>query len=359
MFSLQFPKQMLGSVLCTLFWVVAKSRFHQAGNATFRRAHTEHTLEIWTQKTRIKQTRVKGGCVFQTKSAMRNISFVSKRKLCLSFKWPRKNCRKKVSSKFLSFIADENVNGFVSSDSDSNDTKAHVRISYLINYLFCNFFHWSHTGSVEVVIVLTGLYKKVILNVFFHLLARSDEVVVPAILFIFPPRSRCICKSEKIQWRHRYISCWFQLVTVSVRQGSFILLPWRCKPPPPLPKIPISGDLVKKTGKEKLKVERRNLRGTQLPNLSGNSEMRSSLIRSLSGPRMITGLVYFTAKTQRAQLKPGCSRCHCTLARLAIVFHTLICSGTSLVTSLLSQRKGRAPHVVGSGGGSRVEGDPG
>lgn len=34
------------------------------------------------------------------------------------------------------------------------------------------------------------------------------------------------------------------------------------------------------------------LRGTQLPNLSGNSEMRSSLTLSFSGPRMMTGLVY-------------------------------------------------------------------
>ena len=33
------------------------------------------------------------------------------------------------------------------------------------------------------------------------------------------------------------------------------------------------------------------IRGTQLPNLSGNSEMRSSLILSLSGPKTITGRV--------------------------------------------------------------------
>lgn len=39
-----------------------------------------------------------------------------------------------------------------------------------------------------------------------------------------------------------------------------------------------------------------NLRGTQLPNLSGNSEIRSSLIRSFSGPRMMTGRVYSTCK---------------------------------------------------------------
>lgn len=36
------------------------------------------------------------------------------------------------------------------------------------------------------------------------------------------------------------------------------------------------------------------LRGMQLPNLSGNSEMRSSFIRSFNGPRIITGRVYFT-----------------------------------------------------------------
>lgn len=32
------------------------------------------------------------------------------------------------------------------------------------------------------------------------------------------------------------------------------------------------------------------LRGTQDPNLCGNSEMRSSLTRSFIGPKMITGL---------------------------------------------------------------------
>ena len=43
----------------------------------------------------------------------------------------------------------------------------------------------------------------------------------------------------------------------------------------------------------------RHSRGTQLPNLSGNSEMRSSLMRSLSGPRMTTGRVYFTEERIR------------------------------------------------------------
>lgn len=33
------------------------------------------------------------------------------------------------------------------------------------------------------------------------------------------------------------------------------------------------------------------LRGTHDPNLSGNSEIKSSLIRSFSGPNMITGRV--------------------------------------------------------------------
>ena len=39
------------------------------------------------------------------------------------------------------------------------------------------------------------------------------------------------------------------------------------------------------------------LRGTQLPNLSGNSVMRSSLMRSFSGPRITTGRAYFTVHT--------------------------------------------------------------
>ena len=34
------------------------------------------------------------------------------------------------------------------------------------------------------------------------------------------------------------------------------------------------------------------VRGTQLPNLSGNSDIRSSFILSFNGPRTITGRVY-------------------------------------------------------------------
>ena len=47
-----------------------------------------------------------------------------------------------------------------------------------------------------------------------------------------------------------------------------------------------------KESKLKNRQNQRYIRGTQLPNLSGNSEMRSSLILSLSGPSTITGLVY-------------------------------------------------------------------
>ena len=49
-------------------------------------------------------------------------------------------------------------------------------------------------------------------------------------------------------------------------------------------------------------------RGMQLPNLSGNSEMRSSLILSFRGPRMMTGRVYFTATQQQAQVKATIGR---------------------------------------------------
>ena len=45
---------------------------------------------------------------------------------------------------------------------------------------------------------------------------------------------------------------------------------------------------------KKFAENKKYLRGTQLPNLSGNSLIRSSLIRSLSGPKMMTGLVYRT-----------------------------------------------------------------
>lgn len=41
-----------------------------------------------------------------------------------------------------------------------------------------------------------------------------------------------------------------------------------------------------------------NLRGTQLLNFLGNSAIKSSLILSFKGPKIKTGLVYFTKKIQ-------------------------------------------------------------
>ena len=46
-------------------------------------------------------------------------------------------------------------------------------------------------------------------------------------------------------------------------------------------------------------------RGTQLPNLSGNSVMRSSLTRSFNGPRITTGRAYFTARSQFTRRQLG------------------------------------------------------
>lgn len=51
-----------------------------------------------------------------------------------------------------------------------------------------------------------------------------------------------------------------------------------------------------KGGGKKRRAEKgkKNLRGTQLPNFSGYSEIRSSFILSLRGPNMMTGLAQVT-----------------------------------------------------------------
>ena len=54
----------------------------------------------------------------------------------------------------------------------------------------------------------------------------------------------------------------------------------------------------------------RDLRGTQLPNRE-ESDIRSSLIRSFNGPRIITGLLYFTVNIQRSQDNHSSLVLHC------------------------------------------------
>lgn len=69
-----------------------------------------------------------------------------------------------------------------------------------ICYLFCHFSHRLHTGSIQMIVVLSGFNKFVILNVFFHLFSRCDKVVVSSINFIIPLWSSCVYTSETLPW---------------------------------------------------------------------------------------------------------------------------------------------------------------
>lgn len=108
------------------------------------------------------------------------------------------------------------------------------------------------TGSVQVVVVLSCLDETVVLNVLLHLLSRHHKVIISPIHFVVPLRPRCV---------------------YSRSTTAFILR--------------VEQDQTLQTNTD----FSLDLRGTQDPNLSGNSEIRSSLIRSFMGPRMMTGRV--------------------------------------------------------------------
>lgn len=103
---------------------------------------------------------------------------------------------------------------------------------------------------VQVLIELASLNEFIILNVFLHLLPRAHKVVVLAVHLVLSPRTSRICRKK---W------CIFiSLLLCLVVQSLDVFV---------------------------------NSRGTQEPNLCGNSEMRSSFTLSFIGPRMITGRV--------------------------------------------------------------------
>lgn len=98
-------------------------------------------------------------------------------------------------------------------------------------------------GSIQVVVVLSGLDEVVLQDVLLHLLSGHHKVVVSAVHLVVSFGPGGICGQSWSELRPQR---------------------WRRDP---------------------------DLRGTQEPNLSGNSEMRSSLTRSFMGPRTMTGRV--------------------------------------------------------------------
>lgn len=109
---------------------------------------------------------------------------------------------------------------------------------------------------IEVLVELAGLNEFIILNVFLHLLSRAHKVVVLAVHLVLSPWTSRICSGRGggngtslfLSLQLYFVYCLDLCVAV-------------------------------------------NSRGTQEPNLWGNSEMRSSFTRSFIGPNIITGLV--------------------------------------------------------------------
>lgn len=109
---------------------------------------------------------------------------------------------------------------------------------------------------IEVLVELASFDEFIILNVFLHLLSRAHKVVVLAVHLVLSPWTSCICRGQWNGWN-----------------GSLFLLLQLY--------LTYCLDLFVAV----------NSRGTQEPNLWGNSEMRSSFTLSFIGPNMITGLV--------------------------------------------------------------------
>lgn len=134
-------------------------------------------------------------------------------------------------------------------------------------HLFGYFSHRRYRCPVKIVVILSGFYEQMILYISLHLLPRCHKVVISSVYFVFPFRPRRICGQKRIKFLDTHVH-----PTYRRREREF-------------------SPILKINTKYRRKVSV-NSRGTQLPNLSGNSEMRSSLMRSLSGPRTITGRVY-------------------------------------------------------------------
>ena len=69
-----------------------------------------------------------------------------------------------------------------------NDTNARK----ILIYLFGNSFYRCNAGAVQVVVVLTGFYKQVVLNILLHLFSRRNEVVIPPVHFVLPSGPSCV-----------------------------------------------------------------------------------------------------------------------------------------------------------------------
>ena len=60
-------------------------------------------------------------------------------------------------------------------------------------HFFCYFSDRCYAGAIQVAIVLSCLYKQVILYVFLHLFPRCHKVIVTGVHFVVSLGPRCVC----------------------------------------------------------------------------------------------------------------------------------------------------------------------
>lgn len=143
-------------------------------------------------------------------------------------------------------------------------------VGVCVPHLLGHLAHTLHAGAVQVAVVLARLNEPMALNVFLHLFSWRHKVIVSPIHLIFPFGPRGVCQKKKKKKKPAVLTQVSTSYLVIVDEGVF-----KYKNQETI--FPCYWHLD-------------HLRGTQDPNLSGNSDNKSSFILSLTGPRMMMGL---------------------------------------------------------------------
>lgn len=156
----------------------------------------------------------------------------------------------------------------------------------VVVYLLSHLTNTLDTCAIQVTVVLARLNESMALNILLHLFSWWHKVIVPAIHLILPFRPGCVCQVEnKTSEAAQTLTLLFESEN---QNNDFLEKGKLCKHQP---KMAAGGTGDIKWKPESLCDWQHNyLRGTQDPNLSGNSDNRSSFILSLTGPRMMMGL---------------------------------------------------------------------
>lgn len=91
----------------------------------------------------------------------------------------------------------------------------------LYTYFFSYFSHRCNGRSVKIVIILSGLYKQMILYISLHLFPRGHKVIISSVHFIFSSTPCCICRQKD-----RYKSVGI-ILCISDKQKSYLSFIYR------------------------------------------------------------------------------------------------------------------------------------